>query len=422
MDVGLHGCPPRYSRSFVPRYTVHERAFCISSQLYLYFSTIIPSLHSPTDVLPELREKAKKAKRAVSKQEAKTAKIQSELNILNNQLPSHPLDDMYNPVPTPVREFKTVDVSTIGWDTDCTDLDAQLGDVALALFGHYKLITHFDLEEDVLKRFFEAMEVANVHGNKFHNATQTTSMLCCIHHLLTHLQGPLNMTQEDIFSVLLATVMFNVGHEGVDNAFMKRAQSMLSMLYSDLYANQQNNSTAAFEIMGNPNLNILASMTADGARDIAETVREIIVIKANVQMATEEERIQDFTALVESPECDWSNKDNQRIALTHMVSLAHWSCWAQPHDLAVKWTRNLSEELYQQGEKETALGLMSSNFNNSNWTTDSARHDADFASGQVEIINSVCSTSTLHFLRPFLPTFPSPTPTHIRLCSLSLKG
>eukprot|EP01061_Rhynchopus_euleeides_P016573 TRINITY_DN27893_c0_g1_i1.p1 TRINITY_DN27893_c0_g1~~TRINITY_DN27893_c0_g1_i1.p1 ORF type:complete len:1249 (+),score=414.61 TRINITY_DN27893_c0_g1_i1:72-3818(+) len=342
------------------------------------------------DVLPELREKAKKAKRAVSKQEAKTRKIHSELNRLNGIIPSHPLDDMYNPVAPAVRDFKEIDVSDIGWDTDVFQKKWQLGDVALALFRHYKLTSHFAMDEKVLKNFLGAMEdLATKHENKFHNSLQTASMLCCVHHLLQRLQEPLNMTYEDTFSVLLATSMYNVGHEGVDNHFMKRAQSMLSMLYSDLYSNAQNNSTAAFELMGNPHLNIMGSMTADGARDIAETVREIIVIKANVQMATEEERIQDFTALVDSPECDWSNKDNQRIALTHLVSMAHWSSWAQKHELAQKWTLSLSEELYQQGEKETALGLMSSNFNDTNWTTDSARHDADFATGQVEIINSV---------------------------------
>ena len=334
-----------------------------------------------------------KAKRAVSKQEAKMAKLTGDLNKLSGILPSHPLDEMYDPTCPPMYDFKDVDVSEVGWETDVIEKGWQMADVALALFKHYDLITLLNIDETVLKYFLSAMEVTGKKGNAaFHNNQQSAQMMCCVHHLIAHLKTPLNMMTEDIFSVLLAVSTYNVGHEGVDEAFLKRGQSMLSMLYSDLYANAQNNATAAFELMGNPNMNILANMSSDGARDIAETVREIIVIKANVAMATEEERIQEFTALIESPECDWNNKDNQRIALTHMVSLVHWSCWGQPHNLACKWTKRLAEEFYAQGEREIALGLMASNFNGTNWTTDAARHDADFAAGMVEIIDAVCDT------------------------------
>eukprot|EP01059_Diplonema_ambulator_P026426 TRINITY_DN4371_c0_g1_i1.p1 TRINITY_DN4371_c0_g1~~TRINITY_DN4371_c0_g1_i1.p1 ORF type:complete len:1226 (+),score=393.31 TRINITY_DN4371_c0_g1_i1:80-3757(+) len=339
------------------------------------------------DVIPELKEKATKAKRAVGKQEGKVAKMKQVLNHLNGVIPSHPLDKMYDTSAPCKREFTEINCDEITWDYDVIEKGLTSGDVAISLLKHYDLINYFNMDEDVIVNYWSCIEDASRNPD-FHSSAQSAQTLCCIHHLIKHMREPMNMTNEDVLALILAAGIYNVGHEGVDDAFVKKAQSMLSMLYSDLYANCQNQCTVAFELMNNPHCALLEPLNPDAQREVIETVREVIVIRANVQMATREARLLEFKNLISSNP-DWAPKDNQRLVLTHMLQLAKWSAWSQAPHIMNKWVKLLAEEFYKQGEKEIALGITSTSFSGTKWSTDSSKHEYDFASGQVAMINNV---------------------------------
>eukprot|EP01060_Flectonema_neradi_P004307 TRINITY_DN12791_c0_g1_i1.p1 TRINITY_DN12791_c0_g1~~TRINITY_DN12791_c0_g1_i1.p1 ORF type:complete len:1226 (+),score=256.11 TRINITY_DN12791_c0_g1_i1:87-3764(+) len=341
------------------------------------------------NILPELRSQATLARRACGKVEGEIKILTQELDRRNGIDPSHPLDSMYDQSTLPpTKPEHAVNLEESSWNTSAFETEATLADVAVALFHHHGLVEKFNMDSDVLRNYWNAVQATETEA-KFHNHVQSIQMLFCAHQMLQALKGPLQLAPEDIFTMIFTCGVYNLGNEGVSDTFTKRAGSMLSMLYSDLYAVAQNVSTAAFELMCNPKLNILESLSADGARDVTEAVRECLVIKANVQMVQYAERLSDFLH-IKSSDTERSSKDNVRIILTHAVRLCHYSALTQPDDLQRKWTRLMADEFYKQGELEIALGLSPSLFiEGSTWSTDPSRHEYEFANGMITVIDSI---------------------------------
>jgi len=355
-----------------------------------------------SDVLPELAEDAKKKRRMVAKQQNQMAKMNQQIEILRAGSASHPLDKMYCIEEPPedcagARSYQApttqIDASQLGWDTDVDDLGVDLVDIAWALFSYHGLVDYFTLDKEAFISFWMAVR-AGCRENPFHCAKRAADMMCLMNYVLGRpdaagsLINRVKMSKEDIFSALLSAGIVDLNHEGVTNAFAKRAGTMLSMLYSDLYQTDQDSLTAAFELMLNPHLNMLKSLTPEQVKDITETVREALFIKANVQMKNPTDKFEEFRQLVaNSPE--WAAKDNVRHAITHALRMCDLAAWGRPLELHKKWMDRVREEFYLQGDKETKLGLAPSTYHDTQWTTARERDDSDFAAGQVSFIDSV---------------------------------
>eukprot|EP00756_Hemistasia_phaeocysticola_P038728 Hpha_TRINITY_DN16778_c4_g1::TRINITY_DN16778_c4_g1_i1::g.77544::m.77544 len=344
------------------------------------------------DVLPELGEDAKRKRRMVGKQQNQMVKMNQQIEILRCGAASHPLDNLYAcKDPKATAGQASLDASVLGWDTDTDDL--SFVEVAVCLFHHHGLIEYFNMDQDALASYFAAVQ-EHCNDNPYHNAKRATMMMCLMNHVLGSADSPsslisrVRMSKEDIFAALLSAGIVDLNHEGVTNAFVKRAGTMLSMLYSDLYQTDQDSLTVAFELMYNSHINILKSLSPEQVKDVTETVREALFIKANVQMADHSARFEEFRQLVASAP-DWAVKDNVRHAITHALRMCDLAAWGRPLELHKKWMDRVREEFYLQGDKETKLGLPPSTFQDTQWTTARERDDSDFAAGQVHFIDSV---------------------------------
>eukprot|EP01062_Namystynia_karyoxenos_P026963 TRINITY_DN207_c0_g1_i9.p1 TRINITY_DN207_c0_g1~~TRINITY_DN207_c0_g1_i9.p1 ORF type:complete len:1292 (+),score=488.05 TRINITY_DN207_c0_g1_i9:201-4076(+) len=352
--------------------------------------------HRSSKVLPELRSGAERMRRDVGLQQNRIAKMNQVLEMIKCGAPSHPLDRLYGeegaPESVKFADPEPVAADAFGLSTDVDSLGADLPRIAFSLFNHYGLIDHFSMDKQVLVAFWRAVQ-ERCNENAFHGAKHAADMMVVMSAILgtPEQQGSLSsrvrMSKEDIFSLLLSAGITDLHHEGVDNAFIKRAGNMLSMLYSDLYQNEQNALTAAFELMYNPSWNILKTLTPEQVKDVTESVREALFIKANVKMGTPGERFDEFKQIL-SGSPDWSTKDNVRLVLTHALRMCQWSPWARPLELHLKWLDRVREEFYQQGEQEARLGLPPSRFHDTVWTSDRGRDDADFAAGQAGFIDA----------------------------------
>eukprot|EP00756_Hemistasia_phaeocysticola_P038729 Hpha_TRINITY_DN16778_c4_g1::TRINITY_DN16778_c4_g1_i2::g.77547::m.77547/K13761/PDE9; high affinity cGMP-specific 3',5'-cyclic phosphodiesterase 9 len=344
------------------------------------------------DVLPELGEDAKRKRRMVGKQQNQMAKMNQQIEILRDGAASHPLDNLYQCTdPKATAGASGLDGASLGWDTDTDDL--EFVEVAVCLFDHHGLLEYFNMDKDLLASYFTAVQ-QHCNTNPYHNVKRATAMMCIMSHLLGSADSPsslisrVRMSKEDVFAALLSAGIVDLNHEGVTNAFVKRAGTMLSMLYSDLYATDQDSLTVAFELMYNPHINILQTLTPEQVKDVTETVREALFIRANVQMADHSARFEEFRQLVASVH-DWAVKDNVRHAITHALRICDLAAWGRPLELHKKWMDRVREEFYLQGDKETKLGLSPSTYHDTQWTTARERDDSDFAAGQVHFIDSV---------------------------------
>eukprot|EP00754_Rhynchopus_humris_P021653 Rhum_TRINITY_DN14753_c16_g1::Rhum_TRINITY_DN14753_c16_g1_i1::g.118515::m.118515/K13755/PDE1; calcium/calmodulin-dependent 3',5'-cyclic nucleotide phosphodiesterase len=336
-----------------------------------------------------LRQEAKEALRLIGATQGGIGKTKMELEAISSGAPSHPLDSLYSAgIVPPLPEPSAVEVSELHWETDVLSLSTPLCDIALALFQRHGLIDEFKMDPDVVRNFFNTVESKCVEV-PFHGRKRCVDCLVIMNFILESLQGTVKFTKEDILSALLSGAILDIDHEGYDDQHAKRAGSMLSMLYSDVYAINQNNLTVAAELFFIDQCNLLVSLTPDQNKDVIESVREALFIKANVQMKSPLERLDDFKQLVHAGNTDWSNKDNTRHVLTHAVRMTDWNAWGRPKDIHQKYMQMMAEEYYRQGDKELSIGLAPSNFWDTCWSTDRSTHATTFARGQAEFIDSI---------------------------------
>eukprot|EP01064_Diplonema_japonicum_P002041 TRINITY_DN11324_c0_g3_i1.p1 TRINITY_DN11324_c0_g3~~TRINITY_DN11324_c0_g3_i1.p1 ORF type:complete len:1250 (+),score=384.87 TRINITY_DN11324_c0_g3_i1:87-3836(+) len=361
-----------------------EAEYNISESILLAGATAEARL---TPVLVTLREEAASALRSLGETTGEIAKTKQEIEKITVGAPSHPLDDLYSCDIPPTAEPKALDVSTLGWGSDVFAMDVGLHDVALALFEYHGITDAFGMDKAVVLNFFSAVE-RRCHGVPYHGGSRATDCMIVMHFILQALEKTIKFAKEDIMAALICAGILDLDHEGYDDQFIKRAGSMLSMLYSDLYQNTQNNLTVAAELFYNGKLDLLKTLTPDQNKDVIETVREALFIKANVQMKQPMERLQDFRALAASG-ADWTTKDNIRHAITHAVRMTDWSVWGRPQNVHKKWMEKVAEEYYRQGDEELSLGMAPSSFFNTCWTTERNLHDLTFSRGQATFIDQV---------------------------------
>eukprot|EP01060_Flectonema_neradi_P032791 TRINITY_DN5301_c0_g1_i1.p1 TRINITY_DN5301_c0_g1~~TRINITY_DN5301_c0_g1_i1.p1 ORF type:complete len:1250 (+),score=316.79 TRINITY_DN5301_c0_g1_i1:76-3825(+) len=339
-----------------------------------------------TPVLAVLREKASAALSSVGEVEGEIAKTKQEIEKVESGAPNHPLDTMYNCAkPEPV-ELQAVDVSQLGWDTDVNKLatNYKLCDIAVALFQYHGLVEAFEMDRSIIANFYTSVE-AKCHSVPYHGVLRCIDCMISMHVILEAVTKQVKFSKEDILAAFISASILDLDHEGYDNTFIKLAGSMLSMLYSDLYQNTQNHLTVAGEMFCNPHQDLLATLTPDQNKDIIETVREALFIKANVQMKQPMERLADFKSLVGGT-VDWTAKDNIRHIITHAVRMCDWAAWGKPPARHQEWMKKVADEFYMQGEKELSLGLAPSVFQNTCWSTDKSLHDVNFNRGQVQFM------------------------------------
>eukprot|EP00659_Diplonema_papillatum_P008676 gene8676-13411_t len=340
-----------------------------------------------TPVLSVLREEASCSLQSLGEIHGEIAKTKQEIEKIVSGAPSHPLDNMYSCDIPPTPEPSPVNVESLGWDTDVFETSLKLPDVAIMLFEYHGLIDFFKMDRNVVLNFYNVLST-RCHDVPYHGHNHAVDCLIIMHFLLNAMQATIKFSKEDVMASLICASILDLDHEGFDDIFIKRAGSMLSMLYSDLYQNTQNNLTAVAELFYNPKIDLLQTLTPDQNKDVIETVREALFIKANVQMKMPMERLQDFKQLAAGG-ADWGTKDNIRHLITHMTRMVDWSCWGRPTAIHKKWMDRVAEEYYRQGDRELAVGLAPSSFYDTCWTTDRSRHDLTFSKGQATFIDGV---------------------------------
>eukprot|EP00761_Pharyngomonas_kirbyi_P014176 gb/GECH01014206.1/.p1 GENE.gb/GECH01014206.1/~~gb/GECH01014206.1/.p1 ORF type:complete len:682 (+),score=155.78 gb/GECH01014206.1/:1-2046(+) len=228
---------------------------------------------------------------------------------------------------------------------------------AYTLFVKYDLLNKFSIDETTLTNCLREIE-AGYHPNPYHNAMHAADVLQVLHFIIG--QGGLAdyMTDEDILAALLAAIIHDYDHPGLNNTFQTNAQSYLATLYNDRSILENHHCAQAFELMRNRNFDIFAALNNEQRKSIRETIIQMVL---STDMALHGEILGKFKSRIEG-NGEFSSRDDIRLALQIAIKCADVSNPARPRDLYLKWADRICEEFYNQGDKERELALSISPF------------------------------------------------------------
>ena len=110
------------------------------------------------------------------------------------------------------------------WDFDLFAADEMSGGKALVvvgtvLFNEHDLLSVFKIKPDVLENFLQAVSDAYIADNTYHNALHGADVTQTLHYFIQTGGVGSYLTREMLFTCIVAALIHDCGHPGVNNAF-----------------------------------------------------------------------------------------------------------------------------------------------------------------------------------------------------------
>ncbi|XP_026830914.1 calcium/calmodulin-dependent 3',5'-cyclic nucleotide phosphodiesterase 1A isoform X2 [Ooceraea biroi] len=297
--------------------------------------------------------------------------------------------------PEVVKVLKTLD----DWSFDLFSLnEAALGTpvkyLGYDLLNRYGMIHKFKVSPAVLECFLGRVEEGYCrHQNPYHNNLHAADVAQTMHYILCQ-TGLMNwLTDLEIFATLVAAIIHDYEHTGTTNNFHVMSGSDTALLYNDRAVLENHHISASFRILKENDCNILQNLSREEFREFRSLVIDMVLATDMSFHFQQLKNMKNLLSLAE-PSVD---KSKAVSLVLHCCDISHP---AKRWDLHHRWTMQLLEEFFRQGDKERELGLPFSPLCDRNNTL-VAESQIGFIEFIVEPSMQVCSDMLEIVLAPF---------------------
>ena len=171
--------------------------------------------------------------------------------------------------------------------------------------------------------------------------------------ILTFLKNDENKLEDiselDIISLIIAALGHDVGHPGLTNKFLINSKNELSTIYNDASVLENFHCAKTFQLLENNELNIFSNFTNE---DYLLIRKKIIGEILATDMSFHFEIVEKYKEYKNNR--DKKIEQNQLNFITHIADLFHNY---RKFEISLRWVELLSNEFWNQGDKERELGL-----------------------------------------------------------------
>ena len=181
-----------------------------------------------------------------------------------------------------------------------------------------------------------------------------------------------NISDFDIVSLVFSALCHDVGHPGLTNKFLINSKDEISIIYNDISVLENFHSAKTFHLLENNDLNIFSNLSKENFSSLRKKIIEEILA---TDMSFHYKIVDEFKEYKKNFDIKMIQK--QLSFITHISDLSHNY---RRFEVSLKWVHLLSNEFWNQGDKEKELGLPIS------FLCD--RNDIDVPKSQVNFINT----------------------------------
>lgn len=226
------------------------------------------------------------------------------------------------------------------------------------ILDQLNLIERFSIPEDRLRQFLMRVH-KGYRNNPFHNFEHAFQVFHVAYMILvtTNLQSLL--TQLDALGLLLAALCHDLDHRGVNNAFEIASRSPLALLYNDNSVLENHHAHQCFEILGQPECNILCNL--DQSKNEFSVIRKnMIAAILSTDMAQHQQLLSKLQSRSRSFSADSAEDRSFLVCLTlHTADLSNSVLSEQS---SISWAHRVMDEFNLQAQKERSAGMTVSAF------------------------------------------------------------
>jgi hypothetical protein len=162
-----------------------------------------------------------------------------------------------------------------------------------------------------------------------------------------------NLVDLDVFALVVAALCHDIGHPGLNNAFLVSTSHDLALRYNDQSCLENMHANKAFSIINSEGCRIASSLNkADYQRFRKSAVAAILSTDLQVHF----NKLNEFKANVDK-QMDISDDKFRTLAIQMCLKCADIGHGARKLDIHISWTRLITKEFFKQGDKEKEFGL-----------------------------------------------------------------
>lgn len=258
-----------------------------------------------------------------------------------------------------VSEPLTEVLESIGeWDFNCFELIKVTKDpafeVGLYIFNTLNLNERFSIENSTLKKFLTSVEHgynrSNFYHNSIHAADVTASTLFLIQKGLSRCR---NLVDLDVFALVVAAICHDIGHPGLNNAFLVATGHELSFKYNDQSCLENMHCNKSFVILNTEGCRIAEYLSkADYQRFRKNMVLAILSTDLQVHF----DKLVEFKVHL-GEKRDISDDKFRTLAIQMCLKCADIGHGARKLDIHMKWSALIIKEFFKQGLLEKEHGI-----------------------------------------------------------------
>ncbi len=233
----------------------------------------------------------------------------------------------------------------------------------------YNFITQFSIHMPILCAFFRTVETDYI-ANPYHNSTHAADVVQTLNTMLQLGGKEYASSPLDLFSILVAAVIHDVGHPGLSNNFQINTHSELAVQFNDVSVLENNSIAWLFKKLLGENRDFTIDIFNGLTGGQFSKMRSLVI-----RSVLETDMTHHFALLTrmlvhqeafrgKEPEEWFQSYTNEGVKfdpwidmLCFLLHQADISNPAKPYPLFTFWTEHILAEYFAQGDKEASLSL-----------------------------------------------------------------
>ncbi|KAH6577215.1 hypothetical protein BASA60_004150 [Batrachochytrium salamandrivorans] len=249
---------------------------------------------------------------------------------------------------------------------DVFDLEVVTSGHALYYMGWYLFRKHgfsdtLNMDEFKFRNWLLKIEAGYRRSNVYHNSTHATDVTHSMNYFCTRTQIQSLLKVEDKIAVLIAPIIHDYMHPGVNNAFLMATSNALALRYNDQSILENFHCASLFEMVELDDIDIFSPLTAEQRKSVRETIMSMVLA---TDMAFHFDWIGKFKSKLGGSGFNFETKSDKRMVLNIAIKCADVSNPTKPQLISRRWTQLIMEEFFRQGDEEKNRGIPISTFMN----------------------------------------------------------
>jgi len=253
------------------------------------------------------------------------------------------------------------------YDKACESLPPDAGQGRSAtllcyfLLEQHGVLDSLEIERSKMLTWLTRIDLGYDKNNAYHNALHAADVCANVDYFLRQPNFNRLLSPVDILSALIASLMHDMGHPGLNNTFLEATKHELAITYNDVSVLENHHVASAFKLLKQKDCDWTKALSQDDYKDMRETVIQMVLgtdMRAHFEYLTKFKSKQAGEGFHQQH----IERKDMRLLLTMALHAADIANPAKREIIATTWAKRSMIEFFRQGDREAELGIPVSPF------------------------------------------------------------